>query len=101
MPRRIEFAEVRQRLYNKFIGQEGIPLSKTFNVVFVPPPTTNSPPAGSVALADRTDVQVMMMMMISLQSDWEHLMSTVQDNKIILRIQDDSSSTTTTTTTAT
>ena len=72
--RGMEFAEVKQRLCNKFIGQEGIPLSQTYNVVFVPPPAAN-----------RTDVQ-----MIISESDWEELMSTVQGNKITLRIQDDS-----------
>jgi hypothetical protein len=82
VPRRIGFAEVRQRLYNKFISQEGIPLSRTYNVVFVPPPSTNPLSVTSA------DVQV-----ITLESDWEQLMSTVQDNKITLRIRDNSTTT--------
>jgi len=89
VPRQIGFAEVRQRLYNKFIGQEGIPLSQTYNIVFVPPNNNPPPPAGSVTTSlanNRTDVQVMIT--LESESDWEQLMSTVQDNKITLRIQD-------------
>jgi hypothetical protein len=93
VPRRIGFAEVRQRLYSKFIGQEGIPLSPTYNVVFVPPsnPPASPPPGGgggcseslAATLSNRTDV-----MNLDSESDWEQLMSNVQDNKITLRIQD-------------
>jgi hypothetical protein len=84
VPRRIGFTEVRQRVYDKFKNQEGISLSRTFNLVFVPP--RSSQPAHSITSAGRTDVQV-----ITLESDWEHLMSTVQRDKITLRIQDISS----------
>lgn len=82
VPRGTGLAEVRQRLYNKFIGQEGIPLSQAYNVVFVPP---NPSPMCSVTSANRTDDQV-----ITLESDWEQLMSTYLGNKITLRIQDTS-----------
>jgi hypothetical protein len=82
------FAEVRQRLYNKFIVQEGIPISQTYKVAFVPPPP-NPPPARSVtSINHRTDVQVMT---LESDSDWEQLMSTFQGNRITLRIQDVSS----------
>lgn len=76
--RGIGFAEVRQRLYNKFIGQEGIPLSQAFNIDFVTPN-----PAPCATLANQTDAQP-----ITLESDWEQLMSTVQGPKITLRILD-------------
>jgi len=79
VPRRIGFSEVRQRLYDKFTKQEGIPLSPTYNVVFVSP---ISPSAHSVTSANRTTV------VITLDSDWEQLMTTIQNNKITLRIQD-------------
>ena len=80
VPRGIEFAEVRQRLHDKFICQEGIPLSRTYDVVLIPP---NPPPACSVTSADQTDVEV-----ITSESEWEQLMSTLQGNKITLRIDD-------------
>jgi hypothetical protein len=81
VPRRIGLAEVRQRLYDKFTNQEGIPLRHTYGVVFVPP--TVSPSSASVTSENRTDVQV-----ITSDSDWEQLMLAIQGNKITLRIQD-------------
>ena len=81
------------------MSQERIFLSEqTCNVVFVSPPNNPNNPkpnpllrlsAGSSAAVNRTDVQV-----ISLESDWEKLVSSLQGNKITLRIQDVSSSTT-------
>ena len=95
VPRRIKFAEVRQRLYNKFIGQEGIPLPPTFKVVFVPPPPTTTTTATNTndnnpsgPATNWTDV-VVVQEVIDSESDWEQLMSTtVQRDKITLRIQD-------------
>ena len=74
--------DVRQRLYNKFIGQEGIPLSQAYKVAFVPP----NPPARSQASdteANRMDIQL-----IASELDWEQLTSSLQGNKITLRILD-------------
>ena len=70
--RQIGLAEVKQRLYDKFTNQEKISLSDTYDVVFVPPTTGIS----------RTDVQV-----ITLDSDWEQLKSSLQGNKMTLRIR--------------
>ena len=90
VPRGIKFVDLRQRIYNKFIGQEGIPLSQAYNIAFVPP---YSPPrAGacshpaSVTSANQVD-QVVAQLIIS-ESDWEQLMSTLQGNKITLCIMD-------------
>lgn len=69
--------DVRQRLYNKFIGQEGIPLSQAYKVAFVPP----NPPARTEA--NRIDIQL-----ITSELDWEQLTSSLQGNKITLRILD-------------
>lgn len=82
MSRRIGLAEVKQRLCDKFINQEKIPLPHIYDVVFVPA-TTTVPPSStcSVASANGTDVQV-----ITLEEDWEELMSNLQGNKITLRI---------------
>ena len=79
------------------MSQERIFLSEqTCNVVFVSPPNNPNNPkpnpllrlsAGSVtssaAVVNRTDVQV-----IALESDWEKLVSSLQGNKITLRIQE-------------
>ena len=73
--RHIGLAEVRQRLYDKFTNQEKIPLPHTYDVVFVPPTTSTA------TTTSQTDVQV-----ITLDSDWEQLKSSLQGNKITLRI---------------
>ena len=78
--RRIGLAEVRQLLYDKFTNQEGISLPARYNIVFVP---HNPSSASSVTLVNGMDVQE-----ITLESDWEEFMSTIQLNKITLRIQD-------------
>ena len=66
--RQIGLAEVRQRLNDKFTNQEKIPLPHTYDVIFVPP-------------TSQSDVQV-----ITLDSDWEQLKSSLQGNKMTLRI---------------
>ena len=76
MSRGLGFAEVRQRLYNKFVGQEGIPLSQAYKVAVVAP---SEAPAGPCSTDDQ---------LITLESDWEQLVSTLQGNKITLRILD-------------
>jgi len=85
--RGIGLADVRQRLYNKFIGQEGVPLSESYNIAFIPPnpaPLTGARlQSALVTSADRMDAQP-----ITLQSDWEQLTTSLQGNKITLRILD-------------
>jgi hypothetical protein len=79
-------ADVRQRLYNKFIGQEAIPLSQAYNITFVPHnPERANGACSKPASAKQADVQL-----IILESDWEQLMSTLQGSKITLRILDTS-----------
>ena len=77
VPRQIGLPEVRQRLYDKFINQEKIPLPHTYDVVFVPPTTA------SATTISRTDPDVQV---ITLDSDWEQLKSSLRGNKITLRI---------------
>jgi len=79
--RGLGFAEVRQRLYNKFIGQEGIPLSQAYEVAVVPPSEASAGPCST--LDNRPVVQL-----VTLESDWEQLVSTLQGDKITLRILD-------------
>lgn len=84
--RGIGFADLRQRLYNKFVEQERIPLSQAYSVVFVSPnPTLASACSrpGSVTSTNQFDVQ-----WIISESDWEQLVSALQGNKIILCILD-------------
>ncbi|KAF8150697.1 hypothetical protein B0H34DRAFT_729893 [Crassisporium funariophilum] len=85
--REITLCELRQRLYNKFVGQEGVPLSQTFCVAFVPP-TPVSPNHGRLRSASTSSADRMELQFINSESEWEHLVSTIEGQKITLRILD-------------
>ena len=87
------FEDVRQRLYNKFVGQEGIPLSNDFAVAMVvPSPTSLSPVETeqsrdsrslSLSSADKLELHF-----IDTQYDWEQVVLVRDSNKVALRILD-------------
>jgi len=91
VPTETSFTDVRQRLYNKFVGQEGVPLSQNFTVAFVP--TTRSPTqpsfpkdrlrSVSVSSADRMEL-----IFINSDTDWEQIISRASGSKLTLRILD-------------
>ncbi|KDR78978.1 hypothetical protein GALMADRAFT_278233 [Galerina marginata CBS 339.88] len=88
--RETPLADIRQRLYNKFVAQEGVPLSQSFGIAFVPPSPQSSPVKGrtrstSVSSVDRQEL-------ITIDSDvaWQHLISTTTGGKITIRILDSS-----------
>ncbi|KAF8896111.1 hypothetical protein BD779DRAFT_1494038, partial [Infundibulicybe gibba] len=68
------FEEVRRRLYNKFVGQEGVPLSHSFTVAFMHPQPavpqsvrTRSRSNSVSSVAERTE-----MSFITSQPEWDH-----------------------------
>jgi hypothetical protein len=87
------FDDIRQRLYNKFVGQEGIPLSKEFAVAMVIPSNTAPSPAKSsssnlsrslsVSSVDKTELHF-----IDSQYDWEQVVLIKESSKVTLRILD-------------
>lgn len=86
--RSLDFADIRQRIYNKFVGQEGIPLSQSFKVAYVQG-APNSPIKGSSASSrssgskDRSSLEF-----IKCDTDWERLLMSTEGNKISLKILD-------------
>ncbi|PPQ98752.1 hypothetical protein CVT24_003449 [Panaeolus cyanescens] len=84
--RTLDFADIRQRIYNKFVGQEGIPLSQSFKVAYVQG-APNSPVKGSGASSksskDRSSLEF-----IRCDSDWERLLLSTEGSKITLKILD-------------
>lgn len=106
VPRNILFDELRQRLYDKFVGQEGVPLSTSFSIAFLLP-TTQPPPApssgsgqgrsrssslssirssfSSVGIADHTQMRF-----LTSQEDWEYVTSSTDNGKLALRVVDTS-----------
>jgi hypothetical protein len=88
--RNISFTEMRARVYDKFVQQEGLPLSASFALAFLPPPpidgklnkpqSQNMPivsPIGSLGLEHKR--------FISSQSDWEHVIESTGGGKLILQ----------------
>ncbi|KAF8628039.1 hypothetical protein AX15_004154 [Amanita polypyramis BW_CC] len=76
---------LRERLYDKFAGQEGLPLSKSFTIALTSP--TRQPP--SVGRARSGSVSsVEHMEFISSQSDWDNVVSAHVGTKLTLRILD-------------
>jgi hypothetical protein len=91
VPSETSFTEVRQRLYNKFIGQEGVPLSREFTVGFVPAtpsPTQSSFPKDRLRSASVSSADRMELIFISSDADWEKIISSAGGCKLTLRILD-------------
>ncbi|PFH53157.1 hypothetical protein AMATHDRAFT_45775 [Amanita thiersii Skay4041] len=82
------FEELRQRLYEKFVGQERVPLSKSFAVAVVrparPAPGARRMRSGSLtSIGDRTD-----MVFIGSEADWERIVASHDGGKLTLRVLD-------------
>jgi len=71
--RSLSFTEVRQRLYDKFVRQEGVPLSETFVVALLVP-------APGAADKDRTVLHF-----VKSNADWDHAIYKY-GNKVFLRV---------------
>ncbi|KAF8647402.1 hypothetical protein AX16_006731 [Volvariella volvacea WC 439] len=80
--REIEFSEIKKRIYNKFVGQEGVPLDKNFKVAFVLQNHTDEFGIQGHE-QDDGDVQV-----VNGQDEWELVTYGTDSNKLMLRIMD-------------
>ncbi|KAF8150698.1 hypothetical protein B0H34DRAFT_149015 [Crassisporium funariophilum] len=86
--RDIPFLDLKRRLHNKFVNQEGHLLSLWFSVVLVLPSLSSSgspsaPTRKRVSLADRTEMRF-----LNCEADWRRTTSTNDGSKITLRILD-------------
>ncbi|KAJ3569297.1 hypothetical protein NP233_g5139 [Leucocoprinus birnbaumii] len=93
--RDIELTELRQRVFNKFVGQEGVPLSKGFTIAVVvahknsPIAQLREPANGtrkrstSVTSVDNPDMRI-----VDSQLDWETVAYSTEGTKLTLRILD-------------
>lgn len=91
VPSETSFTNVRQRLYNKFVGQEGVPLSQNFTVAFVPAtssPTQPSFPKDRLRSASVSSADRMELIFINSDADWEQIISSAGGSKLTLRILD-------------
>ncbi|KAF5359484.1 hypothetical protein D9756_003271 [Leucocoprinus leucothites] len=93
--RDIELTELRERVYNKFVGQEAVPLSKGFTIAVVVPqmkspiaqlrePTNGARKRStSVTSVDNPDMRI-----VDSQLDWETVAYSTEGTKLTLRILD-------------
>lgn len=79
--RDISLTELRHRIYNKFVGQEGIPLANNFAVAFVP--SAQRSPTMKHEHSDGANLSF-----VTSEMDWEHLIMSTNGSKITIRILD-------------
>ncbi|KAF8905069.1 hypothetical protein CPB84DRAFT_1772329 [Gymnopilus junonius] len=90
VPREISLSDVRQRLYNKFVGQEGIPLSQSFSVAFMLSASQSSPEKQRSRSASVSSFDKQELVFVDSDSEWHSLVSSSPSSKISLRIFDSS-----------
>ncbi|KAF7986459.1 hypothetical protein HWV62_31235 [Athelia sp. TMB] len=85
--RSIPFMDLRTRIYDKFVSQEGVPLSRSFAVGYVPPSGPIGPGARtrSASLSSAEVPRGAQMRFIHTQGDWEHAVATMGSSKLTLR----------------
>jgi hypothetical protein len=92
----LSLSEMRWRLREKFLGQEGIALSETFTLAYMIPATPGKTSVGQTrnrsnslsstgALADTALTE-----MISTEDEWARLRSSLDGAKLTLRVIDSS-----------
>ncbi|KAF9466639.1 hypothetical protein BDZ94DRAFT_1288245 [Collybia nuda] len=89
----ISYKEMRQRIYTKFVGQEGIPLSESFTITFLQPlQTTTAGKTRARSNSVSSDPGTTQLHMVTSQSDWENVTTSLECSKLTLRITDDTTS---------
>ncbi|KAG2369086.1 hypothetical protein BDR07DRAFT_1324114 [Suillus spraguei] len=88
VPQSLSFTEVRQRLYDKFVRQEGVPLSESFVVaILVSPPVTEKsggrPQASS--FSSMVDKDSAVLHFVKSNDDWDQAIYKY-GNKVLLRV---------------
>ena len=85
--RSISFADMRSKVYDKFVQQEGVPLSASFAIAFLPPapidyskPLCRSSSMSSVGFPDLAHMRF-----ISSQREWEDAIASTVRGKLTLR----------------
>ncbi|KAJ7031294.1 hypothetical protein C8F04DRAFT_1041514 [Mycena alexandri] len=92
----LSLTEIRWRLREKFLGQEGVNLSEKFTLAYMVPA---APSKGSVQARGRsgslssagTLADTALMEMISTEADWQHLRASLDGAKLTLRVLDSAS----------
>lgn len=86
VPRDIPLTDLRQRLYNKFVGQEGVPLSQSFVVACMIPKSSNAQHTRSSSVSCAANEAHMEL--IKSQAEWDLVTTFIDGSKMTLRILD-------------
>lgn len=84
----LSFTEVRQRLYNKFVRQEGVPLSESFVVAILVPPPVKEKSAGrpyAASFSSMADKDNVVLHFVKSNDDWDQAIYKY-GNKVLLRV---------------
>jgi hypothetical protein len=87
VPWDIAYKDVRQRLYNKFVGQEGVPLSDSFTITYLQP-VHGSPLTCKSSGDSETSTAFHQEHLVTSQADWENVTTSIEGFKLTLRIAD-------------
>ncbi|KAG6900827.1 hypothetical protein C0993_000146 [Termitomyces sp. T159_Od127] len=91
VPEEISYKDLRQRLFNKFVGQEGVALSESFKITFLQPvikdpgnsSTDNSSRPSSLNIDDHV------LYPVTSAADWENVAASIEGYKLTLLVSDD------------
>ncbi|KAJ6507970.1 hypothetical protein C8R47DRAFT_63863 [Mycena vitilis] len=91
----LSLREVRRRLREKFLGQEGIALGQTFALAYMIPASPNKASVQTRKRANSTGtlLDTALMEMISTEEEWTHLRASLDGAKLTLRVIDSTSRT--------
>jgi len=87
IPRSISFEDLRVKVYDKFIQQEGVPLSASFALAFLPPGPIdyNKPRSRSSSMSSVGFPDLAHMRFISSEHEWQHAIALTVRGKLTLR----------------
>ena len=87
VPLDMPYKDMRQRLYNKFVGQEGVPLSDSFTMTYLQP-IPASPQADRASESSLTLSSEHQEHLVTSQADWENVTTSIEGSKLALSISD-------------
>lgn len=91
VPDEISYKDLRQRLFNKLVGQEGVALSDSFKITFLQPvikvPEISNTGNSSRPSSLNTDDYILYP--VTSAADWENVAASIEGYKLTLLVTDD------------
>ncbi|KAF8071804.1 hypothetical protein FPV67DRAFT_898327 [Lyophyllum atratum] len=80
VPNEIPYKDLRQRLFDKFVSQEGVPLSDSFKVSFLQPIAK--------PVEESSDSENTILYPVTSEADWENVAACIEGYKLTLHVFD-------------